>query len=142
MAKYTEGNRLEIPDPTPVEMPIGYHHPETLQAMIARMVRFESDRAKEHGLETFEESDDFDVDDDSEIVSPYQMSEMQEEFVHRKEETDEHASDVRQGNAESATGSNGRKAEKSEKKQEVKPSKKMAPKAKEVEPESEGTEEQ
>lgn len=81
MAQYTEGNHEEIPDPTPVEMPIGYEHPESLESMIARLVHNESRRAKSQGQESFEESDDFDMDDDSEIISEYQMTDMQEEYV-------------------------------------------------------------
>lgn len=89
MAKYTQDNRMEIPDPRPVEMPIGYEHPEPLESMIARMVRLESERAGQQGLETFEEADDFDVDDDEgELVSPYQMSTMQEELPHESKRLD------------------------------------------------------
>lgn len=79
MATYTKDNRLEIPDPTPVEMPLGYEKPESLESMIARMVRNVSLRAEKHGAETFEESDDFDCDDDHDPVSQYQLNEMQEE---------------------------------------------------------------
>lgn len=81
MADYTKDNRFEIPDPCPVSMPAGYKRPETLEAMIARMMRV-SEALKDTGAETFEEADDFDVDDDGEINSPYQMSQMQEEYYH------------------------------------------------------------
>lgn len=77
---YTPGNKKEIPDKTPVELPVGYHPPETLEAMIARLVRYESSRAEKVGQETFEEADDFEVADDAgEFHSPYQMTDMQEE---------------------------------------------------------------
>lgn len=80
MATYTKDNRLEIPDQTPVEMPLGYERPESLEQMIARMVRFQSDKAQRHGLESFEEADDFDVaDSEGDLMSPYQMTDMQEE---------------------------------------------------------------
>lgn len=36
-------------------------------------------RAQEHGFESFEEADDFDVDDDEVPLSPYELTEMQEE---------------------------------------------------------------
>lgn len=88
MAQYTEDKRLEIPDPTPVEMPLGYERPESLQSMIARMVRTFSDQAQKEGAESFEEADDFDIDDDSEIVSPYQMNDMQEERPYESFRTD------------------------------------------------------
>lgn len=79
MAKYNEKHE-EIPDNTPVEMPLGYEKPESLESMIARMVDSVSRRAKESGkVETFEESDDFD-DDETELTSPYQMTDMEEEY--------------------------------------------------------------
>lgn len=54
----------EYVEPTPVEWPLGVSVPESLEQKIARMVRLGvSDFAAQHGAETFEESDDFDVDD-------------------------------------------------------------------------------
>lgn len=84
MAKYDKQGRCEIPDPTPVELPVGYEHPESLEQMIARMIRFESARAEAEGLESFEEADDFDVSDDVVLVSDHQMTDMQEEYVHER----------------------------------------------------------
>lgn len=80
MATYNERNE-EVLDTTPVEMPIGYERPESLASMIARMINStELQRAaQKQGLETFEESDDFDMDDDGEMVSPYQLTDMQED---------------------------------------------------------------
>lgn len=80
MATYNERNE-EILDTTPVEMPIGYERPESLASMIARMINStELQRAaQKQGLETFEESDDFEMDDDGELVSPYQLTDMQED---------------------------------------------------------------
>lgn len=78
MAIYNEKHE-EIPDNTPVEMPLGYEKPESLESMIARMVQDVSRRAKEKGtVETFEEADDFD-DNEPELKSPYQMTDMEEE---------------------------------------------------------------
>lgn len=78
MAKYNERHE-EIPDNTPVEMPLGYERPESLQSMIARMIGQISKAAQESGrFETFEEADDFD-DDEVEVKSPYQMTDMEEE---------------------------------------------------------------
>lgn len=58
----------ELPDPTPVEIPAGCQRPETLNEQIARLVRTQmSVLAGQRGLETFEESFDFDVDDDDEL---------------------------------------------------------------------------
>lgn len=55
---------LEYPDSTPVEWPLGVSVPESMEQKIARMVRTSvSQYAQEQGAETFEEADDFDVDD-------------------------------------------------------------------------------
>lgn len=89
MAKYTADGHHELPDPTPVEIPIGYKAPETLQQMIARMVQSEALKAElqRQGAETFEESDDFEVEgDEGEMVSPYEMRDMEPEFVAQREE--------------------------------------------------------
>lgn len=78
MAQYNAKHE-EVPDPTPVEMPVGYERPESLQDMIARMIRTTSMLAAKSGqFETFEEADDFD-DTDDEVKSPYQMTDMEEE---------------------------------------------------------------
>jgi len=73
--------REEKPDLTPVEWPLNLTRPLSLQDEIKRFVRSEmSMRAAEHGFESFEESDDFDVDDeDGNLASPYELTEMQEE---------------------------------------------------------------
>lgn len=65
----------EVPDPTPVELPIGFRRPETLQEMMARMIQGELARREfEQGYETFEEANDFEVDDDdpADRVTVYQ----------------------------------------------------------------------
>lgn len=54
----------EIIDPRPVEWPLGVSVPESLEQKVARMVRVGvSQFAEDHGAETFDEADDFDVDD-------------------------------------------------------------------------------
>lgn len=79
MAQYDRFHR-EVPDKTPVSMPLGYERPEPLESMIARMIRVESVKAQSQGKETFEESDDFDVDDDDiKFTSDHQFTDMQEE---------------------------------------------------------------
>lgn len=56
----------EILDPTPVAIPAGFREPERLAETIQRLVRRGiSDLAAEQGFETFEEAEDFDVDDDT-----------------------------------------------------------------------------
>lgn len=62
--KYDEFGR-ELPDATPVELPVGFVRPPTLQEEIMRLIRNEmSQQAAEQGYETFEEADDFDEDVD------------------------------------------------------------------------------
>lgn len=81
MGQFNERGEL-IPDNTPVEIPVGFGHPEPLEQMIARLVRLESGRAAETGLESFEESDDFETGDDDGLVSPYEVQPMVEEAPH------------------------------------------------------------
>ncbi len=79
--KYDSQNR-EIVDQTPVEMPLGYRTPEPLQSLIQRLVRVESANAQREGKETFEEADDFETGEDEPMMtSPYEMTQMQEEYV-------------------------------------------------------------
>lgn len=76
MGKYNAKGEL-IPDPTPVEVPVGFGAPESLESMIARLVRVESIRAAETGsAETFEESDDMDIEEDDPIASTYEVRDM------------------------------------------------------------------
>lgn len=66
---------FEWPDPRPVAPPIGYVPEMSLAERIRAMVRSEHLRyaAMQGGMETFEEADDFDVDDDFDPSSPYEM---------------------------------------------------------------------
>lgn len=55
----------EYGDPVPMAPPVGMSRPLTLAEQIRSMVRRElSDAAHSQGFETFEEADDFDIDDD------------------------------------------------------------------------------
>lgn len=80
----------EVPDPTPVEWPAGVRRPETLTEQIQRLVRVQmSQFAEEQGLETFEEADDFDIDDEEGApFSPYELTEMQEERTLARDASD------------------------------------------------------
>lgn len=71
----------EILDTTPVEVPLHYRRPETLEEKLKRVVHNElSMAASARDMETFEESDDFDVEDDQDTLpSKYEMTDMQEE---------------------------------------------------------------
>lgn len=67
----------ELPDPTPMAPPVGFKRQKPLHELIREMVRSEhlAQAAAAAGAETFEESDDFDVDDDSyDPSTPYEMT--------------------------------------------------------------------
>lgn len=65
----------EVPDPTPMAIPIGFKRPETLAEQVRRLVRSEqlSSYARSQGMESFEEAEDFDVDDDFDPRTPYEL---------------------------------------------------------------------
>lgn len=78
MAVYNEFGQ-EVPDQTPVNIPLKFRAPPTLQEQIRAMVRGElSQVAAQQGHETFEEADDFDVDDDYDPRSPWELDFDQE----------------------------------------------------------------
>lgn len=55
----------EILDPRPVAVPVGFKTSETMDQRIKRIIEHSlSVRARDTGLESFEEADDFDIDDD------------------------------------------------------------------------------
>lgn len=64
----------EILDPTPMAPPIGYVKQPSMVEIVRNMVRSErlALAAEEAGLETFEESEDFDVDDELEELSGFE----------------------------------------------------------------------
>lgn len=68
----------EIPDPTPMQPPVGYKRAPTLAEQIRAMVRSEKLRQEVEaaGAESFEEADDFEVGDDfeQERTSPYEAN--------------------------------------------------------------------
>lgn len=74
-------NRGDPVDPVPVEAPLGYGAAEPLESIIRRYIRSEySLHAQQQGEESFDEANDFDIDDEEpEWQSPYEMQEMQEE---------------------------------------------------------------
>ncbi len=70
------------PDTTPLEISIGDEKPLSIHEEMRRFIREEiSHAAQQQGQESFEEEDDFDIPDPDEITSPYEMSEMQEEYL-------------------------------------------------------------
>lgn len=62
-----------VPDPTPMAPPIGYKKTESMVEIVRRQVRLASLEAQAAGAETLEQSDDFDVGDDPELRSPYEL---------------------------------------------------------------------
>lgn len=75
----------EIPDKTPVELPLGYERPPTIQEIIQRYVRIESRRAEEQGFETFDEANDFEVEEGNEDINfvGHEVQDMEDEYVGR-----------------------------------------------------------
>lgn len=64
---------VEILDTTPVSLPTGFRKPETLQEQVARLVRNQVSReAEEAGYESFDEADDFDVEDEFDPSTPFE----------------------------------------------------------------------
>lgn len=82
---FTETPRAprELLDPTPVEVPIGMSkRVPSLHDDMKRYIREEISRqAGDAGFETLEEADDFDVGEEVDPVSRYELSEMQEEAI-------------------------------------------------------------
>ncbi len=69
----------EHPDPIPLEMPIGYGGPPSMRELVQEYVEQTLSRqAQSEGLGTFEEEDDFDVDDDEMLdLSGYEVHEYE-----------------------------------------------------------------
>ena len=65
----------EIPDPRPLAIPTDLGRPETLAEQVQRLVRSASREiaSQTDDIETFEESEDFDVDDDFDPATPYEL---------------------------------------------------------------------
>lgn len=64
----------EVPDPTIVDPPLGYVPQPDLMELMRRMIRSQlSEAIDQTEFETFEEADDFDIDDDPvDYQSPYE----------------------------------------------------------------------
>lgn len=63
-----------MPNPVPVAPPVGYERKPSLAEQIRDAVRSEqlAAAARAAGAETFEESEDFDVEDDQQLHSPWE----------------------------------------------------------------------
>lgn len=85
----------EYPDPTPLELPIDSTRPLSLREEMRRFIREEFSRhATDDGYESFEESNDFDLDDESDLMfSQYELAEMQPEYVNEDDQEQKGTSD-------------------------------------------------
>lgn len=64
----------EYLDPTPLAPPIGFTRPRHIIDDVREMVRLELSRqAHEAGYESFEEAEDFDIDDEYDPTSPWEV---------------------------------------------------------------------
>lgn len=79
--KYEGG--MEVGDPTPVAIPVRFLRTENIYDEVTRVVRQElSLQAQAQGFESFEEADDFDVGDDYDPSSAYELDQEQENFAY------------------------------------------------------------
>lgn len=72
----------EKPDPTPVAAIAQRQRPLTLREEMQRFIREQaSEVAEMHGHDSFEDFDDFEIDDeDPDLTTPYTVSELHSEF--------------------------------------------------------------
>lgn len=89
----------EVPDPRPLTVHVDFR-PLTLQEQIARLMQAElSRRAAAKGHETFEEANDFEVDEENFQEPPVQTqyTQMEEEFITRDQLDQRMADDEARG---------------------------------------------
>lgn len=68
-----DDNGHELIDQARPELPVGFKQQETVAQMVQRLVRRDlSEYAERHGHETFEEADDFELEEDPEPFTPYE----------------------------------------------------------------------
>jgi len=71
-------NGHEILDDTPISLPLRFNRPPSKLDDLRAMLKIVSREAEHAGQETFEEADDFDVGDDYDPRSPWELSVDQE----------------------------------------------------------------
>lgn len=102
-------SRREVVDDRPVEVPLRFRRGESDDERIRRLIRQAvSQQAELSGGESFDESNDFEVGEDIEPVSPYEYNEMPlEEFDYGEEERSDGAGvgSVVPGSVEKPAGS-------------------------------------
>ena len=74
-------SRAEVLDNTPMEIPVDVEPPSIRDEMREYIRTIISQNAEENGAGSFEEEDDFDIPDEFDPVSPYEVREMVEEYV-------------------------------------------------------------
>jgi hypothetical protein len=79
----------EKPDPKPMNIPVGFKKPQNLKEQIHQMIKNERliHEMEAAGMETFEDADDFDIGDDYDPTSPYEMDFDQEQYSHHNDNT-------------------------------------------------------
>lgn len=78
-AKHVDLEGREMVDSKPMELPLDFSRPPTIQEMIKQLVKKElSEVAQGLGAESFLEADDFSVDDDFDPKSPWELNYDQE----------------------------------------------------------------
>ena len=78
-SEFYDDRGREIVDSRPLSLPVKYSTPPSYMDEVRRMIRNELSRAAiSHGHETWEEADDFDVGDDFEPNSPWELTADQE----------------------------------------------------------------
>lgn len=71
---YGPARGRENPSPERLSMPSGFERPLTLQEQVQRLVRSSLSRyAEMQGFESFDEADDFDIEDEIEPHTPYEV---------------------------------------------------------------------
>lgn len=63
----------EHPDPTPMALPVKMQRPPSLQDMFEKYLVAANHMAQNQGFETLDEADDFDVGEDLDPESPYEL---------------------------------------------------------------------
>lgn len=91
-------NGREIPSNVPVAIPTKFKRPETIAEQVKRMVASQlSIAASQQGHESFEEADDFDVDDDVEIKSKYELDDEMPNVIQERPMTREERDERNKG---------------------------------------------
>lgn len=89
------------------DLPISSRNQPNITDLMKMYVRSEFSRLQEkEGIETFEEADDFDVEED-EWQSPFELTEMQEEYHVRNEEETTSGESTTASETENATAQDG-----------------------------------